>query len=159
MFKNRVAKYFNGTANANTLDDGGEILMVKTSATAELNGNSLTPAEQAIAQRTAGLLQKAIKRKWRGKDKQLAIRADIDASKLSVLKMHGTYKVIPSLEAVCHVLGIDPEKLIEGKLVDVTHKSRRPDLHSMLEALVGTPNEPAVEQVLKAFLKASEDSH
>lgn len=154
-----VAKRLRGLANADTPDEGEWMVKDKSGAVAERRksapeADELTPEQQAVAGRTSKLLQSLIKKRWRGKNKGLADKAGIDASKLSVLKTKGTHKSIPSFVDLCMTLGVDPDNLLLGKVVNVEPPTRRNDLHAMLERVIGTPDEPAVEQVLRAFVKS-----
>jgi hypothetical protein len=131
--------------------DGAFTFMGKRSAVSEA---ASTEAAPDVAGRLAALLTEVIGKKWNRKDAALAKAAGIHPSGLSVLKTKGTATVTPSLRSVCGVIGVDADALIEGRVEEIEPMSRRPDLHAMLESVVGTPDELAVEQVLRAFIKA-----
>jgi hypothetical protein len=153
--RNRIQEYFRGLERPYG-NDGACTDMGKRGSTTEADAPKGAPAHvvETHAQRTARLLTFEIGKRWKRKDAALAKAAQIHPSGLSVLKTKGTEAVTPSLRAVCGIIGIDPDRLIEGEIIEVEPSTRRPDLHAMLESVVGTPDEPAVEQVLRAFLKA-----
>lgn len=131
--------------------DGANTYMVKRSAVSEAVSREASPE---VARRLAALLTEVIGKKWNRKDAALAKAAGIHPSGLSILKTKGVASVTPSLRSVCSVIGVDADALMDGRVEDVEPMSRRPDLHAMLESVVGTPDEIAVEQVLRAFIKA-----
>jgi len=129
----------------------GAFTLVKRSATTEAAPKGVAPD---VAGSLARLLSETIAKKWNRKDAALAKAAGIHPSGLSLLKTKGTATVTPSLRSVCSVIGVDADALLDGRVEDIEPMSRRPDLHAMLESVVGTPDEIAVEQVLRAFVKA-----
>jgi DNA-binding Xre family transcriptional regulator len=104
------------------------------------------------------LITKAIEEKWVGLDYELAIAARISTSGLTALKAKGATEPTKNLRKLCRVLGVDVRKLLQGHLVYVKTLTtpRRPDLHDMLNRLIGTPDEQTVERLLRGLVETGQ---
>lgn len=108
-----------------------------------------------VAARTAAKLTEAIANRWHKTDRELYEAADISSTSLTNLKTIGVETVTPSLKKICRELRISPEQLVaNGEIVNATTPpTERPDLHDMLNALIGTNDEETVERLLRALTK------
>ena len=146
MGTNRIAKYLDGTANAKTPDELGESRM--STKTHSSNGMATT----------AALITKAIEERWVGTDKSLAEAAGVSVSSLADMKANGTRPKNTNFRKICAALKIDLRAAARGKIVPLGEVSmaRRQDLHSLLDRIVGTDDEPTIERVMRGLLKAKD---
>lgn len=114
-----------------------------------------TDEQRATAAKNQPVIAKLINTRWKGKDVNLAAKIGVSQSGLSNLKRLGAHEDTPTLHALCAELAVDPYALLKGKIVNVKPTFKRPDLHAILDSLVGTADEPAIERMLQAFAKAS----
>lgn len=91
------------------------------SATAKPQG--LEPEQKGLTatqKRVASAITKAIEDLWPGSDVDLAIRADVSQSGLSLLKSRGADKITSNLKKVCAALGIDKKAALRGHIVKLS---------------------------------------
>lgn len=138
MGTNRIAKYFG---------DDGDILRM---------GKATMAATKEAAHVSGEFVSAIIAERWFGTDKDLAAKCRISVSKLSQLKNEGATPKTRTFRLLCQTLGVDAQKAFQGRKVyigDVT-ENRRPDLHALLNRLIGTADETTVERVMRGLLKA-----
>jgi DNA-binding Xre family transcriptional regulator len=114
-------------------------------------------ASANVAKRVAELLTEVIDERWPGSDRELYEAAKVSSSSLTNLKTEGVDSVTSVLKKVCRVLRIDADALIEGRVEKATSAMQRSDLHDLLDSLIGTEAESAVESMLKALNRTHAD--
>lgn len=118
------------------------------------NGKNVA-ATSGTATMVARTINEAIDLLWNAKQKKLAELAGISESKVSQLKTHGADDLTQPLKAVCGVLKIDPQAVLQGKIVQIETPN---DLVSLAKSLAGTRHEEAALAMLKHLAEIEDHS-
>lgn len=137
MFTNRLAGLFGDCGS------DGAFMATKT-----------TKKPVVVNKKVADLVTQAVEERWDGLDHELAATARISPSGLTQLKTKGAVSLTVNLRKLARQLGFDAKKILAGQLVWVAKPTteRRPDLHAMLNRLIGTPDEGTVERLLRGLV-------
>lgn len=144
MAVNRIAKFLTWRKNLQGCDGASLMAATKTKA----------KPEPVVNEAVAALIVKAIEERWDGLDHELAAAARISTSGLTQLKTKGAVSLTVNLRKLARHLGFDGKKILNGQLVFVAKPTadRRPDLHAMLNRLIGTPDEATVARLLQGLV-------
>jgi hypothetical protein len=138
---NRIAAYMG--------DTNGEVPFMR-------KGPASVAVQKGSAEVSGEFIADAISARWIGTDKSLAEAAGIAISTLADMKVNGTKAKNSAFRKLCVPLGIDLRSAARGKLVAAGDASgtKRQDLHDLLNRIIGTENEDALERVMRGLVKA-----
>lgn len=114
-------------------------------------GGKVTPSVRSTEKIVAETLTRAIAERWTASEKMLGLAAKVSDTTIYNLKTAGTDRVSKKLAAICRVLKIDPEQLLEGEIEDA-EPTKTLDLMGLASQLVGTSDEQFAAQFLERLI-------